>query len=190
MIKQIEGEYYLQGVREMASGFLFKPDGNFQFFFIYGALDRYGSGKWAVNGDRVMLNSLPKPVSDFALVESTIQSHDFINIKMQEANPVLLRYVFCSLQNGAEGSWKQMSQQGEVQFPKQEVASVSLLLEFCSERFSTIPIQNKDHNEFIFRFEPSVMEVFFDNFHLQMNEDGLFGGHPLMQGEEFSYAKQ
>ena len=37
-------EYYLTGVREMASGFLVKPDNTFQFFFAYGALDRQGAG--------------------------------------------------------------------------------------------------------------------------------------------------
>jgi hypothetical protein len=99
-----EGEYYLEDVREMASGFLLKQDGSFQFFFTYGAVDRYGSGKWLQQEGRVILNSAPKPLYDFALVESKKTSENFINIKKEAANPVLLHNVFCSLQNGVAGS--------------------------------------------------------------------------------------
>ena len=186
----LAGEYYLTGLREMASGFLFRPDGSFQFFFTYGAMDRFGSGKWEHSGAQIILNSRTKPLYDFALIESKTQSHDFINIKMDSPNPALLRHVFCSLQNGVEGTWKQMSQYGDVQFPKQQVETISLILEFCPERFSTIPIHQQEYNEFTFRFEPSIMEVFFENFLLQLKPDGLSGNHPLMEGDVFSYAKQ
>jgi hypothetical protein len=109
---------------------------------------------------------------------------------MDSANPSLLRHVFCSLQNGVEGTWKQMSQYGDVQFPKQPVETISLILEFCPERFSIIPINQQEHNEFTFRFETTIMEVFFQNFSLQVKPDGLSGNHPLMEGDVFSYAKQ
>lgn len=186
----MEGEYYLEGVREMASGFLLKADGEFQFFFTYGALDRFGSGKWSVKDDQLILNSRTKPPYDFALTDSKTQPEDFINIKMVAANPMLLGHMFCSLENGRQGTWKQMSQHGDVQFQKQQVETVSLLLEFCAERFSTIPINKPEHNEFTFRFEPTIMEVFFEDFTLQIGTDGLSGGHPLMDGDVFKYAKQ
>lgn len=188
--KALPGEYHIQGVREMASGFLLEPDGNFRFFFAYGALDRYGSGKWIEKNGELFLNSAAKPTYDFALVSSKTESNDFINIKMEGANPVLLGHVFCSLQNGAEGSWKQMSQRGDVQFPKQKVESVSLLLEFCPERFSTIPVSHTEHNEFTFHFEPTIIKVFFENFSLLIEPDGLTGRHPLLEGEKFTYSRQ
>ncbi|MBK8301812.1 MAG: hypothetical protein IPK90_15565 [Chitinophagaceae bacterium] len=55
----LTGEYFLTGVREMASGFLIQPDNTFQFFFAYGALDRMGSGTWSVKGDSIFLTVLP-----------------------------------------------------------------------------------------------------------------------------------
>jgi len=186
----IAGEYYLEGMREMASGFLFRPDGSFQFFFTYGAMDRFGSGKWELQAGQVVLNSRPKPAADFTLVNSKSEDFDFINIKMESANPALLPYVYCSLQKGAEGSWKPMNSHGDVQFPKQPFETISLILEFCPERFSTIPVSQPEHNEFTFRFEQTIMEVFFDNFKLRTKPNGLAGHHPLMEGSDFSYAKQ
>ncbi len=186
----IAGEYYLEGLREMASGFLLRPDGSFEFFFTYGAMDRFGGGKWVENNGQLILTSRLKPPYDFALVESKSHPQDFINIKLESANPALLPHVFCSLQNAAEGSWKQMNQQGNVQFHKQPMESVSLILEFCPERFSTIPLTHTAHNEFTFRIEQSIMEVFFENLLLQVEPYGLSGLHPLMEGEIFRYAKK
>ena len=186
----IAGEYYLEGLREMASGFLLRPDGSFEFFFTYGAMDRFARGKWVKKNGQLKLTSKPKPPYDFALVESKTQPHDFISIKMEAANPALLPHVFCSIHNAAEGSWQQMNQQGTVQFPKQELATVSLILEFCPERFSTIPVSDTTHNEFTFRIEQSIMEVFFENLLLQVEPYGLSGLHPLMDGEIFRYAKK
>lgn len=180
----------MQGMREMASGFLLKPDHTFQFFFTYGALDRVGSGKWAVENNRLFLNSLAKPPNGYTLVKSGKKDHDFIHILLEGENHMAMRHTFVSLADGAEGSWKQMNQQGEVQFPNQEVGSISLLLEFCPERIATIPVADKDHNEFIFRLGPSIIEVFFDNFSLLAGPDALSGGHPLLQGNEFRYSKQ
>src|SRR5262245_21464066 len=113
---EIEGEYYLKGVREMVSGFLFKPGGEFQFFFVYGALDRFGSGTWIQKGDTIILNSKPKPASDFLLVNSSRQEGEEIRITMEQANTTLQRHVFCSLENGKEGSWEQMDEKGSVNF--------------------------------------------------------------------------
>jgi hypothetical protein len=39
----ITGVYNLRGVMEMASGFKLNNDSSFEFYFSYGALDRYGS---------------------------------------------------------------------------------------------------------------------------------------------------
>jgi hypothetical protein len=186
----IPGEYYLQGVREMASGFLLKPDSTFEFFFTYGALDRYGSGDWTAKDDELTLQSAPKPEYDFALAGSKPTPDEFTTVRIKDNNPVLLQYVYASLQNGVEGSWQPMDKGGEVHFPKQEVNTICLLFEFCPERFSVISIENSSHNDFEFRFEPWIVEVFFTDFKLKMEDDGLFGKHPLMEGEEYRFAKE
>jgi hypothetical protein len=186
----LPGEYYLQGMREMASGFLLKPDSSFQFFFSYGALDRQGSGKWAVKDDQLILNSAARSPYDFALVESKKVAGDFITVRIKDNNTNLLRYVHYSLQNGVEGSWLPANKDGEIKFPKQDIATISLVFEFCTERFSTFSITDKTHNDFTFRFEPWLMEVFLKDFTLQIDKDGLFGRHPLMEGGEYRYGKE
>lgn len=187
--KSIAGEYQLQGAMEMASVFLLKPEGEFQFYLSYGALDRYGSGKWKLQNDKVVFNSADKPEHDFALLESKTVSGDDITVQITEKNRNLLPYVFASLQKENKESWQPSSGDGLVQFPKQEIREISLQFEFCSEKISTFAGVNKKHNYFSFRFEPWIAEVFFNDFDLKTGDDGLTGGHPLMKGNQFHYAR-
>src|SRR5262249_41084480 len=67
--KKIPGEYDLQGVMEVGSGFVFHPDHTFEFFFSYGSVDRQGIGTWKLESSNIILNSEPWPGSDFKMVK-------------------------------------------------------------------------------------------------------------------------
>jgi hypothetical protein len=187
-IEKVAGIYHLHSVRETASGIKLNPDGTFQFFFSYGALDRYGSGNWTLENDTVILQSHPWSGKDFALIESSTSGRD-ITIKITDKNSFFPKHVFASLKNGENGSWQAPDTNGVIVFPQQELNVISLVFEFCPERFTFFPVTNKEHNYFEFRLEPWVMEVFFNNFTLQVKKRVLIGKHPLLTGPEYIYEK-
>ena len=47
------GHYYLNGVMEVGSELLLRPDGSFEFMLAYGANDQYGKGCWVARGDTI-----------------------------------------------------------------------------------------------------------------------------------------
>ncbi|TXJ27064.1 MAG: hypothetical protein E6Q24_09060 [Chitinophagaceae bacterium] len=73
--------------------------------------------------------------------------------------------------------------------PRQPVKKIELLFELCPERFSSFTITNSNHTYFEFRFEPWITEVYFNNVILKPTKDGLEGGHPLLQGQQYKYQK-
>jgi hypothetical protein len=77
-------------------------------------------------------------------------------------------------------------EKGEIHFPGQDIKTITLVLEFCPERFTFFPKENKEHNYFEFRLEPWIMEVFFNNFQLKIEKHDLIGKHPLMEGGSLS----
>lgn len=188
-MEKTAGEYYLRGVMETASGFKLDADGTFQFFFIYGGLDRFGAGNWTIENDHVILQSKPWSGKDFAMIDSGESGHG-IAVKITDSNPIFSKHVFASLKNGEEGSWQPPDEKGEIHFPDHDIAVISLVFEFCPERFTFFPVENKEHNYFEFRLEPWVMEVFFNNFQLRIEKHALMGKHPLMEGEKFEYEKR
>ena len=183
------GVYLLQDVKQTSSGFQLGVDGSFRFFFTYGTIDRYGSGQWIINNDHIILQSKPWPDRDFAGAGSQVINQNFITAKIVGGNPVLLRHVYFSLRKGEKGSWVKTNERGESLFPLQPVTTISIVFEFCQERFTHFSVENSNHNYFEFRFEPWLMEVFFNNFQLKISKYALSGKHPLMQGEKFVYEK-
>lgn len=187
--KTMTGAYYLRGVTEVASGFKLNADSTFEFFFIYGALDRYGTGSWQEKEGKLVLNSRPQPSRDFALVTSKAVPGDQISIRIIDSNSMLLPYVHARISPGDADQLVTADQQGMILLPKQKIDCITLLFEFCPERHSTFSVADTTHNYFEFRFEPWLMEVFFNNFALQSDKNGLYGKHPLMEGAQFRYNK-
>jgi hypothetical protein len=183
------GEYYLEGVREVASGFKLNEDSSFQFFFSYGALDRYGIGTWQVKDGKLILNSKPQPEKDFALVASSMMPNNKTTIRIIENNVMLLPYVHATVKQGGQEEVLQTDSKGMITFPKMSIDTITLTFQLCPERKSTFVISNPQHNYLEFRFESWLMEVFFTNFSLHVDSDGLMGSHPLIQGQEFHYNK-
>ncbi|WP_276484408.1 hypothetical protein [Paraflavitalea pollutisoli] len=182
------GEYYLRGMTEVASGFKLNNDSTFQFFFSYGALDRFGTGSWQVNNGKLVLNSRPQPEKDFAIVTSKAVPGNQTTIRIIDNNTFLLPYIHVKLTPGSDQSIM-TDNKGMIVMPRQSLDSIALLFEFCPERYSTFSIADPTHNFFEFRFEPWLMEVFFKDFNLGVDNKSLYGKHPLLQGTEFRYNK-
>ncbi|WP_461044753.1 hypothetical protein [Spirosoma harenae] len=186
--QSIAGEYYLTGVREVGSGFKLNPDSTFEFFFAYGALDRFGQGTWKKQGNQIILTSRPRPEKDFALVKSRTVPGDQITVRITDPNKQLVRYVSFATKNGNDVQRAMTNADGQARFSKQPIDAISLRFELCPDRYSVFAITNKAHNDFEFRFEPWIVDVFFENVSYTINDDTLTGPHPLLEpGKQYSF---
>ncbi len=183
------GEYYLRGVMETASGFKLDPDSTFQFFFSYGALDRYGEGKWTWKDGKIILTSKQRPAPDFSLLKSAVSAENSITIKILETNSIFLSGVQCTVQSGEKSVEAVSDKDGIIRFPKMPVNSLKLVFQFCAEKTSVFNIENPGQNYFEFGFQPWIMEVFFEKFTLTPLDDMMIGKHPLLAGISYDYKK-
>ena len=186
--QELAGEYMVTNLREMATGFLLKPDNSFQFFLTYGALDRYATGQWRREGDTVFFNSGEWSGADFTIVQSEKgDEEDGIMVRLDPPNPMLAAYLLLSLAGGKENSWIQFRGPGELRLEPQAFETLSFQFEFCPERFTALtPV--KGHTVFSVRPEQSLFELFLRDFSLQITVEGMKGRHPMMEGE-FEYIR-
>ncbi len=65
------GHYYLAGVMETGSELQLRPDGTFDWFLSYGAVDQSAQGTWQRHGQEIVLTSMPatKNKTLFAFLE-------------------------------------------------------------------------------------------------------------------------
>lgn len=189
--KAVTGMYNLEAVRETASGFKLKADSTFEFYFSYGALDRYGKGTWQQAGNRIILNSRPHPGNDFKLLRGNLAKNDFITITIEEKNTMLLPYVYAFTNKLLPGEYAQKAgSHGTIKLPAANADTIHILFEFTPEKISSFAVNTKVNNNFTFAFEPWIVEVFFKDFELAVKENRLEGKHPLLEKNDCIYVKE
>ena len=75
------GHYYLRGVMETGSELMLHPDGRFQWYLVYGALDLFAEGRWEEKEGAVLLVSektkdVPEP--GFQTLRLSIRDHELV----------------------------------------------------------------------------------------------------------------
>lgn len=186
----IPGEYHLRGVMEVASGFKLNPDSTFDFYFSYGAMDRTGTGRWENKGNRVFFNSVSPKSSHFTLIKTGKDEKGDILITFNSQDPILRSGIYAIIFSGTTKSEPKSGREGEIRFPRQPVDSILLLFEFTPEKTAFFPVADKTANLFTFGFEPWIMDVFFNELSLEVNEKELTGHIPLLKQGEYHFIKK
>jgi hypothetical protein len=184
------GQYYLEGVREVGSGFHFNSNKTFDFFFSYGAIDRVSTGTWEQKGDSIILNNARKPATDFLLTVSKNLAKKRVTILVYDPNPRILGYVYCSIEM-PEGTLEAKSDKnGMITFDiasVKSIKSITLVHGLWPDHPSVFEISQPDHNYFEFTIGRWIADVEFKDLALQIRGKNLSGAHPLMEGNEFRY---
>lgn len=189
--ESVIGEYHLEGVHEVGSGIKLNADHTFEFFFIYGALDRFGKGTWKRQGSQIILTGPKHPMNDFALVTSRSVPGNKLTVRIAGKNANSPGDVECVVKSGTNVQQELTDSKGEAHFSKQPIETLSLRFEFAPERYSVFSITNKAHNYFEFRFEPWILDVFFENVSYTISANGLEGPHPLLEpGKTYSFERE
>ena len=184
------GIYQLTGVMETAAGFKLNTDSTFEFYFSYGALDRYGSGRWLQQGDSVILNSKPWPGKDFRIVSASVRPGKKMVFELAEKNSMLLPFVYVtSYKNGKQTTVKTNSHglaYSDIPAPD----SIGVQFEFTPERISVFKPAKPGVNYFSFAIEKWITEVFFYNTVLSIGKDELKGKLFLLGEKEYLFKKE
>lgn len=185
----VNGEYYLRGVMEAGSGFSFKADHTFEFFFAYGALDREGKGTWEQHGDSIILNSTKKPPQDYKLVQQKNTGSKQITIAVKNNNPMILRNIYAEIKCADTTYRDQSDEHGQFIFNKCKVEKITLVHEFFHEPYSVFDVKDAAVDYYEFTIEPWISEVEFQKVILVFKDGELSGPHPLLKEKNYIYIK-
>ena len=189
--QQIEGVYRMSGGHEMVAAFQFKKDSSFEFYFIYGAVDRKSSGHFNIHDRIIVLHADKVPGRDFTIVRQEKRG-DGTSIKISNPNPSLVRNVVGIFKKGTEEDDQYSNDQGDIHSNLTDCDSVFVI----HTLFPDVPTpvkenQGNKNNYFELTLNPSLAEVSFKNFTLSINEEGLTGSLPwLFEREKAVFVKE
>lgn len=180
------GIYYLENVMETASGFKLNEDNTFEFFFSQGALDRTGRGTWKQNGEQIIFNSAGKRENGFIMVASRKQGAPDKVVAVKDPNSIMPSFVYARLISGTNTTdFQKMNNEGETSFKFDNPDKIELLFELCPEMIHSFKPEHAGDNYFEFNFNPKIMDVWFEQFTLNLSDNTLKGSNPVLKGEEF-----
>lgn len=186
--QDITGEYYMEGLREAASGFQINADSTFEFFYSEGALDRYAKGHYTITANRIRFNTAAAPKTDFRILSRSAREGSNFYLKVSDPNKMLQAYVSATASAGSQRLALESRGDGSIVFPFRAIDSIELVFMFCPERSTSIYPKAKE-NYIEVGFEPWLFELFFSNLELIAGKDELIGGNPMFTGKEYHYRK-
>jgi len=158
--QKFSGEYSLRGIHDMASGFKFEKDGTFQFFYIYGAVDRNATGTYTMEGDTIKLKSDKEPGKDFPITSQSKKGKGY-TIQATAPNPYLLNHILCVYFIGETQNQVESDDKGMIHIEDSKVDKIFLQHQLFPDILSLIKDENNSNNYFEVSLSPSLANVSF-----------------------------
>jgi hypothetical protein len=171
-VTSINGVYSLTGMREMAGGFKFETNGQFQFFYSYGAVDRMADGSFTVEGNKVILKSSKEPGKDFTVTKQSGGTTGF-SIKITAPNEYLAAYVKCIVLNGDEKAEFISDNKGMIKMNVSKADKIYLQHQLYPDIVTLVKDSLNNNTQFEVALNQSLEKVSFKGIDLTINGDTL-----------------
>ena len=156
----LNGEYRLTGIPETASAFMFTKDGTFEYFFIYGAVDRAAHGTYTIEGDTIKLKSNKEPGKDF-LVKSEKKQGKGFTIQVTDPNEYLLSNIVAIYYVDETEKVAYSDSKGRIIIEETTVGKIYLMHQLFPDIASLIKDESNNNNYFEVGLSPSLVYVSF-----------------------------
>jgi hypothetical protein len=180
----LAGHYVLR-VMEVGSELWLKPDGNFEYMFIYGAADYWAKGTWRRDGDAVILQSDGKEDAPFRLLRSEPGKPGRIRVWVIGKNGKGIPNIDVRLLAGGEPLEARTDPDGMAMFPDAPKAhAVAFEVRVYSIEAGPFKI-DPSHKDYYFEINgDAIQQVLFKNERLTIDGNALVmtywkGGPPM-----------
>lgn len=172
--QDIPGTYLLRGVPETAAGLRFAADHTFEFFFSYGAADRYASGTYTQKDSIIILNGDKIPGKDFTVSKSSKQG-SVTTIKVNAPNELLKDKIICIFYKNGQPELNYTDRNG-ISVYTSRADSVQLVHPLYPDEPTVIAFLSfpEDHNFFELSLQPEMEQLSFLQIPVEIKENKIF----------------
>jgi hypothetical protein len=156
----------------MAAGFQFKPDGTFEFYYIYGASDRNATGTYTVDKDTIKLKSNKEAGKDFTITQQSKKGSKY-KIVVSEKNTYLLKHIIAVVMAGGKQNVFESDEKGVIEIDLKKCDTIYLQHQFFPDALSLIKDENNNNNYFEVTLNPSLQQVSFKGIDFYIDGDEL-----------------
>lgn len=176
--EDLAGNYVLQGVMEVGSELLLKPDGSFEYMLAYGAADYWAKGTWRHESNCVVLNSAGKKEAPFRLLRSEAGKPGRICVWVTGKNCHGVENIQVALHAADQHFEATTNSDGAAEFPGvANAGAVAFEVPVYSIKAGPFEI-NPSHNDFYFEINgDAIAQVLFKDERLVIDGKDLVMKH-------------
>lgn len=167
----ISGKYFFRR-HEMTAGFRFFENGAFEFFYSYGAVDRFATGTYAVEGDVIRLQSDKEPGRDFTISKQGRMGNGY-HIVVKHPEKALVNNVKCIFFVGEDKYEDYTSANGEIHVDAPHCDKIFVQHALFPDIATLVKDSDCHHNYFELQLNPSLEQVSFKGIDFFMKGDTL-----------------
>lgn len=182
----VTGEYSLKGIPEMAAGFKFNEDSTFQFFYIYGAVDRSAHGEFTVIDNRIILKGSKPAGSDFTLSKE-LKSGNGFTVSIVDSNKLLIKDAVCFFISGTDTVFVQTNDEGIANTEIRECDKILIIHQFYPDIPTVINVKGEENNYFELTLNQSLAEVVFDDAVIEFDKEN---GETILLDNIYLFSKK
>jgi len=172
------GHYVLQGVMEVGSELMLKPDGTFEYMLAYGAADYWAKGTWKRDGNSVILHSDGKEEPPFRLTKSEPGKAGRIRVWVMGKSGKGVANIHVGLQAGKERLEASTDSDGVAEFPDtNKPTAVAFEVRVYSLKAGPYDVNPADRDFYFEINGDSIMQVLFKDEALTIDGNALLMKH-------------
>lgn len=185
----VRGEYYFNR-HEMVAGFNFSADGEFQFFYFYGAVDRNASGTFTVEGNIIKLKSEKVAGNDFTITRQLKKGKGY-TLVFNHSNTYLLENIRCIFFIDGKPLDIYSDRNGEVHTDFDRCDSIFVQHALYPDVVTCIKNGQNNNNFFTLSLNPSLEQVSFKGIDLTIINENTITCLPnyLIKIEDIKFIK-
>lgn len=172
------GHYVLQGVMEVGSELMLKPDGTFEYMLAYGAADYWAKGTWKRDGNAVILHSDGKEEPPFRLTKSEPGKAGRIRVWVMGKNGKGVANIHVGLLAGKEQLKATTDSDGAAVFPDTaKPSAVYFEVRVYSLEAGPYDVNSADRDFYFEINGDAIMQVLFKDEPLAIDGNALLMKH-------------
>lgn len=164
----VDGTYHYSN-REMIATFTFSNGHQFNFFYSYGAVDRYASGTYTQEGNVIKLKSDKEPGKDFTVTQAEQKGKGY-RIQFEHPQKYLLSNIRCLVFVGDERQEFFSDANGVVEIPLHPCDKIYAQHALYPDVVSLIKDKENQNNRFTATLNLSLQQVSFKGIDLTIED--------------------
>lgn len=174
--------------QELVASFTFSNGNQFNFFYSYGAADRYASGTYTIEGNIIKLKSDKEPGNDFTVIHAEQKGRGY-RIQFEHREKLLLNHIRCLVFAGEHRHEFFTNEEGIVEISLDTSDKIYAQHALFPDVVTLIKDEGNTNKQFTVSLNPSLQQVSFKGIDLTIEDDETLSCLPnyfmMMEGIRF-----